>query len=89
MCNYIAPTHSLKEKLRNSGYVGIPKELEDIYKTATELRDRFFPEVKKYIRDARSTTITLMRFLIQLEEIRLQRAKGMRESLRILLSLLT
>jgi hypothetical protein len=48
----------------------IVKELEDIYAKAVAFVDKNFPEVRKYVRDYRSSILTVMRFLIDLETLK-------------------
>lgn len=51
------------------------EELENFYRKAVEFVDKNFPEVKQYIRDYRSTILTVMRFLIDLETLKVEKAK--------------
>jgi len=53
----------------------IVKELEEIHAKAVELTEKWFPETSKYPRDKRLTTITFIGYLIQLEKLRIERAK--------------
>jgi hypothetical protein len=52
------------------------KELEDVHAKAAKFVDMHFPAVKKYPRDYRLTVITIMRYLIDIERLRLERAIG-------------
>jgi hypothetical protein len=54
----------------------IVKELEDVYAKAVAFVDKKFPEVKKYVRDYRSSILTIMRFLIDLEHLKLEKKEA-------------
>lgn len=62
----------------------VVRELDEIHAKAVQLAEKYWPEVKKYARDYRATVISVMRFLIELEKLQVERAKGMRESMKML-----
>ena len=51
----------------------IVKELEDVYQKAVDFVKTHFSETEKYPRDKRLTIITLMGYLIQLEQLKSKR----------------
>jgi len=62
----------------------VVKELADFHSKAVELTDKWFPETEKYPRDKRLTIITIMGYMIELERLILERAKGMRETIELM-----